>query len=218
MAGIAYGGSTASKPKSSGGVILQQPQFQQTPIGSMVGNELYNPSTGGFQFTGKQKGTNAGEALRALAETTGLPLLGASGMFGAGGGAGGGSIAREQMPDTTGAVNAAFARGKDQAGLNARAALTGLQNEMAGRQMLGSGAEAGQTRQIIEHGAAGINEMNREQAIQDANMAGQRASEVYQGNITQRGQDMQAKQAEMARLAKMQEGLLSVINSSGLLY
>ena len=45
-----------------------QPNFQSTDIGNLVGNELYNPETGGMERTGAQKGTNAGQALKALAE------------------------------------------------------------------------------------------------------------------------------------------------------
>ena len=236
--GAAPGGSTGAPggSYSAGGIggggrgVPSNPGFTPGPLGNMVGNELYNPETGGMQRTGAQKGTNAGQALKALQEASGLDLLGSSSSagFGAWGGAGdglGGTAPQVSMPDTSAARNAIFARAKDQAGQTARAALTGLQGEMAGRGLLGSGIEGSEMANIIGQAAGGVNEVTREQAIQDA-LAAARAGEVgYQGSITQRGQDLtargqnlSARDADAARRAQSIQGLLSVINSSGMLY
>ena len=173
-----------------------------------------------------QKGTDAGTALRALQESSGLNLLGsysATGTGGFGGGDGGaGSAPRVSMPDTAAANAAIFARAKDRAGEIARSALQGLQGEMAGRGLLGSGIAADQTRQIVERGAGGLQEVGREQAIQDALNLARRGEMQYQGDITQRGQDLSAYEAQAARdaalRAQQMQGLLSVINSAGILY
>jgi len=212
-------GSIRTRPGmvGAGGGEFGLPQYQSSRIGNQVGNELWNPETESFQRTGAQKGYNAGEALKALQEASGLNLLGSYSSEG-GGGAGGGALPRVSMPDTSAARAAAFGRAKDQAGQTARAAITGLRGEMAGRGLLGSGIEGGETANIVGRAAGGVQEVTREQAIQDALAAG-RAGEVgYQGDITQRGQDLATRQAEEARRAQAMQGLLSVINSSGMLY
>ena len=214
----APGGSIRTQPGmvSGGGPSFGLPNFQGGPLGNMVGNELYNPETGGFQRTGAQKGTNAGQALKALQEASGLNLLG-SGSSSGFGGAGGAGVPRISMPDTTAANAAVFARAKDQAGETARAALTGLRGEMAGRGILGSGIEGGETANIIGQAAGGVNEITREQAIQDAANQARLAGTQYQGDITQRGQDINNQQSAAARQQQMIQGLLSVL-PPGMLY
>lgn len=159
------------------------------------------------------KGTNTGLAINALAQTTGLPLLGSSsGSAGGFNGVGGaGYPSTVAMPDSSGATSAAFARGKDQAGESARAAVNALNDEMGSQQMLGSGQHAQQLGQVVNHANAGVNELTREQAIQNATMANDNAKTQYQGNITQRGQNINAAQ-EAARMQQQQmQGLLSAM-------
>ena len=164
------------------------------------------------------EGTEAGQALRALAEASGLPLLGSSSGSASGAGADYGSLPPIAFPDTSAATSAAYARAKDQTGLNTRAALTALQDQLAGSQLLGSGQEAAATRDIVGRGQGGLNEVTREQAIQDVGTAERRAGQEYQGRITQRGQDINAAQQAAARQQQVLQGLLSVINSAGILY
>jgi hypothetical protein len=204
--GLVIGGPAAKIP-------YKQPSYQEGQ-----GYE-YDPN-GSFYKTPVQKATDAGSALNALAKVTGLPLLGSmSGSSASGSGAGGGSsVPQVQMPDTSGAVNAAFARGKDQAGSTARAALSALQEEMAGRNMLGSGQEAMATADVVGKAGAGVNELTREQAIKSANFANQRGLEQYKGLITQRGQDLNVQQENARRAQQAMEGLLSVIGGTGLVY
>lgn len=122
------------------------------------------------------------------------------------------------MPDVSGAQATTFARAKDQTALNSRAALTAMQNEMGGANLLGSGAEAAATRDIIAKGAGGLNEVTREQAIQDATLGNNRAIADYQGRITQRGQDINAAQQAAARQQSALQGLLQAIDSRGIMY
>lgn len=200
--------------------------FTPSPLGQMGGGGyLYNPETGGFQRTGAQKGTNAGEALKALQSSSGLNLLGSFNADGSGaGGPGGpgGPVPHVGPADPTAANAAAFARAKDQAGETARGALTGLTSQLGAHGQLGSGAGARATGGIVNRAAQGSNEITREQAIQGVDTNNRFAETNYQGDITQRGQDLAAQEAAANRSAQLRaqqmQGLLSVINSSGLLY
>lgn len=209
--GGGIGGPSNYSPTSP--LAPQQGIPQPTAPGGFVSDP-----TGNWYQTPQTKGKNAGEALKALQDASGLNLLGSFNSAASGTGAGGGTAPHVAPPDFQVANAAAFARAKDQAGQTARAALQGLQGEMAGRGLLGSGIEAGQTRQIVENAAQGSNEMSREQAIQGAQL-GARAGELgYTGDITQRGQDLQAQMAQQARQQQMIQGLLSSINLGGVLY
>ncbi|MEK7855526.1 MAG: hypothetical protein AAB288_05510, partial [Acidobacteriota bacterium] len=65
--------------------------------------------------------------------------------------------------------------------------------------------------------AGGVNEVTREQAIQDAVYAGQQGAMQYGGDITQRGQDLSAQQANATRQQQMIQGLLQFL-PPGMLY
>lgn len=213
-------GSIGGRPGmiGAGGDQFGRPQYQNSPIGNMVGNELYDPETGGFRRTGAQRGTDAGQALRALAEASGMNLLGSSSSSGSGGAGGVGSLPAISMPDTSAANAAAFGRAKDRAGQTTRASLTALRDEMAGRGLRGSGIEAGEVGKTVARGAAGVNEFTREQAIQDAGNAADLAKQEYQGRIVQRGQDIGVAQANASRQQQQLDGLLSLIGGRGILY
>ena len=200
-----------------GGLPTYSPGFTQTPIGSMVGNELYDPETGGTRRTGEQRGTDAGQALRALAEASGLSLLGSSSGTGIFGGSAGGSAPQVTMPDTSAANTAIYGRAKDTAGQEARASLTALNEIMAERGLLGSGIATSEGGKAIERARGGVSEVSREQAIRDAAAANRRGELEYQGRITQRGQDINAAQEAAARQQSVLQGLLSVL-PQGLLY
>lgn len=185
----------------------------------MSGDQLVDPNTGQLRSTGAQKGTNAGEALNALLKTTGLPALGSSsGSSGSGSGSSAASVPMVQMPQGSAGSDAAFARGKDQAGLNARASLRSLTEAMGSRNMLGGGAEAVGIGEVVGRAGQGVNELIREQSVSDANLANRRQEQEYQGLITQRGQDLNVAQDNARRQQQALQGLLSVINSDGLLY
>lgn len=101
-------------------------------------------------------------------------------------------------PDETAARAAAFARAKEQAGGTAASALAALKDAMASRGLTGStgrGFESGGISDIIGSAAGGINEFSREQLLQDLNRYADIANTRYQGDITQRGQDLDAQRA-----------------------
>lgn len=113
-----------------------------------------------------------------------------------GGGAGGGAPqAHIQMPDASAANAASFARAKDQAGQIAQSALQGLRSSLGGRGLLGAGAEYRGTQNIAAAGLGQLGDVNREQAIQNAAAAQDFAKMGYQGDITQRGQDLASQQS-----------------------
>lgn len=97
-----------------------------------------------------------------------------------------------QRPDTTAATAAAFARAKDKVGQIARGAMTGLRSSLGARGQLGAGHEGALTADVINKGAGQLGEVSRDQAIQDVGTANQFELARYNGEITQRGQNMQA--------------------------
>ncbi len=121
------------------------------------------------------------------------------------------------MGDSSAGTAAAFARAKDQTGLNTRASLRAFQDQMAGNNMMGSGLEMTGTRDIVEHGAGQLNEVGREQAIKDASLNNQRVMADYQGRVTQRGQDLNVAQSNANRQQQTLETLMSMIGG-GVLY
>lgn len=126
--------------------------------------------------------------LQAEAEQRRLGMFG--GLFGAGGqsplvghpgGVGG---------DEAAARAAAFARAKDQSGKVASAALRSLQEQMAGRGTGGSGIQDLMTAGVVQGAQAPLQELTRDQLMMDLNRAADISDLTYQGNITQRGQNI----------------------------
>jgi hypothetical protein len=116
-------------------------------------------------------------------------------------------VSRVAAPDLTAAQNAAFARAKDREGQMATGALTGLRSALGGRGLLGSGAEFRGTANVANKALGNLGEVNREQAIQGANAATRAAEMGYQGDIQQRGQDIQwagQQNNQNMNLAKLQ--------------
>jgi hypothetical protein len=97
--------------------------------------------------------------------------------------------------NTDEAQAAAFAKAKDQAGLVARGALTGLSGAMAGRGTVGSGVEGRGQQSIINAGQQQLGDVVRQQAMTKADLAQQTAEANYSGGIAQRGQDLSNLQA-----------------------
>lgn len=82
-----------------------------------------------------------------------------------------------------------FARAKDTAGQVGRSAMTALNGVMGARGLTGSGIATNQLGGIINQQASQLGDVSREQAIQELGNVRERASEQYQGALTQRGQD-----------------------------
>lgn len=129
----------------------------------------------------------------------------------------GGSVAREpRVAYPTAQINAAqdlaFARAKDRAGQNARAALTALYGEMAGRGIARSGIEGEQAANVIQGSESSLADLLSRQASESAAQQVKGLETQYGGDITQRGQDINAAlEAERLRTGQAQSlaGLLS---------
>lgn len=116
-----------------------------------------------------------------------------------------GGVSGQLSPQETAARAAAFARAKDQAGMTANAALEGLRAATTSRGLGGSTIEGEDMARILGGGAGEINNYTGQQLSSDLGRISDVSDRNYAGDITQRGQDMSAKQA-----------LLAIINSGGL--
>lgn len=213
--GLGGGGQAfGSVPRQEGSAYTTT---NKTGVVSSTGNR-YNPETDRWEYSGAQRGTNAGEALRALAESSGLPLLSMFGGSGGGPGGGAGSLPPVTMPDVEAANTAAFARAKDRAGQTGAASIKALTQQMANRGLLGSNLEAAGQGEVVGRIGAGLQEFDREKAIQDAKNISDRAMTEYQGRITQRGQDISVASAAAARQQAVLQGLLDAVGGRGILY
>lgn len=166
----------------------------------------FDSSGNGMTYTGSKIGHRAGDALKALQSD--VPGLFAPDTWNSnGGGVGGPGV--PQVPQVAGVDNSAanaaiFARSKDKVGETSRGALTGLRSALGGRGMLGSGAESRGTAAVVQEGQGQLGDTIREGAIQDTAQANKNATTNYEGSITQRGQDLQAR-AEHERIALQQQ-------------
>lgn len=97
--------------------------------------------------------------------------------------------------DTTAAESASFNKAKDQVGLEAGGALTGLRSALGGRGMLGSGLEERATTQAATSAAGQLGDVSRQQAVTRADEAQKNAEANFSGDVTQRGQDFQKEEA-----------------------
>jgi len=113
--------------------------------------------------------------------------------YGAPGGAplgGAAQVGPMQMPDQSAANQAAYGQARDTAGKTGASALSGLQESLASRGMLGSGIEARGMEQLAENAQGQIGQVTRDQAVNNAALAQKTAEENYSGGITQRAQDL----------------------------
>ena len=126
-----------------------------------------------------------------------------------GGGPGAGTVSRAGNAGEDAARAAAFARAKEQSGQIAQSSLAGLRNALARRGISGGGYANMRTAEALAPAADQLQDFTREQLIQDLGQARHVADLGYQGDITQRGQTLQAQQAERA-------SLLGLLRSGGL--
>lgn len=98
--------------------------------------------------------------------------------------------------DTSAADRAIFARAKDQAGQTATGAMAGLRSQLAGRGMLGSGAEFRGIGNVANEGQRQLGDVTRQQAITDVGLTQDTAKTNYGGDITQRGQTISENQGQ----------------------
>lgn len=104
-------------------------------------------------------------------------------------------VAAIQGPDTSAAAAAAYAASKDQIGQASRGALTGLSGALAGRGIVGSGVEGRGISSVINGGQQQLADTSRALAQKQADLTEQNALASYQGDVTQRGQNIQNNQA-----------------------
>lgn len=116
-----------------------------------------------------------------------------------------GQVAAIQGPDQSAANSAAWAGAKDLVGQTARSSSSALAGLMAGRGISGSGVEGRGQVGIIQSGQQQLGDTARQQAINNAAIAEQNAVTSYQGDITQRGQNLGQLQAQ-ANLGATQRG------------
>lgn len=140
---------------------------------------------------------------RGAAPTVTMPAVDGAGGTGAGGSSAPASTPHIAPVDFTAANTAAFATAKDQAAQTARASLNSLAGELSARGMGGAGYEAGEIGKRVVTAADSIGAAGRAQAQHEADLGAQAASENYQGDIAQRGQDTSMAEADANRRASL---------------
>lgn len=186
---------------------LHQPRMNAA--GDWVHNTTQRPA---YYFNGKPVG--GGTVNTFVQEPNADNLAWANRGPGAGGGGAnpggpmGGLIAEQPMPapvapigniDDSEAVREAYARAKDTAGQQGRAALDALMDVQGARGIVGSGIGINEAGGVIGEGARQLGDFNREQAIQRVENERWRQGTNYQGNINQRGQTMNWQNMEQGR-------------------
>lgn len=178
-------------PQSAGSNVNA---FENAAFPSLAGiTGSLTGALGSATDTGAAAGTGSSTGAVGVGTGTGAP--GSSGPVSSGN-----YVASVQMPDMTASNNAQFAAAKDQVAQTSRASLDSLNGELGAQGMLGSGAQAQDVRDVVNNNAEQEGQVSRNLATQNANTALDVAKTNYQGSLTQRGQDIQAQQAN-AQLA-----------------
>lgn len=196
-----YGGATGGSRTGTTGTVggTAYPSGGYAGAGAPAGNNIVSsPGSGGGNINLSRGSYEDQQAMQLRAKLANEALERVYGKVG-GGAAGrveyGGGGAAEA------ARAAAFARAKEQAGLNANAALKSIQDIAGQRGLRGSSIEGGMTANAITRGGTDIANVITQQ-MQDELANIQHVSDTtYQGNIAQRGQDLQARQALLSVLA-----------------
>lgn len=92
--------------------------------------------------------------------------------------------------DTTAATAAEYGAARDKIGLESRASLNALTDEMAGRGLAGSSIEGQGIASVVTGGQRELGDTNRSMALRELERQSQIEDRDYQGDITQRGQDI----------------------------
>lgn len=95
---------------------------------------------------------------------------------------------------------AAFARAKDQSGKIALSGLKSVQENMSGRGISGSGIQDLSDAGVLQGAQVPLQELTRDQMMLDLNRGADISDMTYQGDITQRGQTLQAQQQQIQQL------------------
>ncbi len=218
-------GQTTQTQLQQGQVAQQQQnlQAQRQGLAQQAAEEQRKRALGEYQLEEAQDKahflpTVMGQEKQLFGKLMGMTPWGT--VPGGPGGGGPGAVPSIAYPNLAPGQEAAFARAKDKAALTGQSALTGLQQALAARGMLGSGVEAGGIQDIVKSGMGQLGDLTREQAIQQTQAAQKAAETSYQGAITQRGQDIDLqKSREMAAIEAwkaQQEALRGLMGSLGL--
>lgn len=184
--------STVAQGTASGAALAAASTAAGVPIGSSSSS---SSSTNG---SSSGTGTSGGGVPPTVASPSMQGLSAAAGQVAAptsGGAPGGGNVSHLASVDTNAAEGAAFNKAKDQVGLEASGALTGLRSALGGRGLLGGGLEERGTTAAATSAAGQLGDVTRQQAVTRADEAQKEATTNYQGDITQRGQDFQKEEA-----------------------
>lgn len=141
--------------------------------------------------------------------SVGVGGAGTAGVLSSATGIGGSSGIPGIAPVDMSASNAAtFGAAKDQAGQTGRSQIDSMKGLIGAAGMLGGGAEAAGTRNIVEQAGQGVNDVTRANATNTAASNLDVAKTNQASQLTQRGQDIAAQQAQ-AQLAMEQAQLNS---------
>jgi hypothetical protein len=102
--------------------------------------------------------------------------------------------------DDSQAAREAYARAKDVAGQQGRAALDALQDIQGGRGIVGSGIGVNEAGGVIGEAARQLGDFNSQQLQMRVDNERRRREINYQGGINQRGQDYGGRNTELERL------------------
>lgn len=221
----AGGGANGALPPTPGQQASQagyqwdpiQNQYIRTPAsaGGNV-NAFTNAALGnapGTSSAASLAGLTAAAGVGGSAGTVGGSGGGVSGVPGAPGSSvgtvsGGPGVGNIAPIDQTAANAATFGAAKDQAGQTGRSQIDSMKGLMGAAGMLGGGAEAAGTRDIVEQAGQGVNDVTRTNATNEAasNLDVAKTNQATQ--LAERGQNISAQQAQ-AQLAMEQAQLNS---------
>jgi len=102
--------------------------------------------------------------------------------------------------DPQAAKDAAFARAKDKIGLDTRASMTALRENLAGRGTLGGGLEGGGMASLLGGGEGALTDVVSNQTAYDVAGNNALADRTYQGGLVQRGQNLGLSQSLLSLL------------------
>ena len=129
------------------------------------------------------------------------------GQFGSQGGAPISRVSRSNPAQEQAARDAAFARAKETAGMNARASMQTLADVAAQSGTMGSTMEARQQGAIIGGAGSQINDFLRDQAIFESKRAGDIADMDFQAAVSQRNADVGRQQQQQQAILSLLGGL-----------
>jgi hypothetical protein len=104
-----------------------------------------------------------------------------------------------QPVDDSQAAREAYARAKDTAGQQGRAAMDALMDVQGARGIVGSGIGLNEAGGVIGEASRQLGDFNREQMIQRVENERRRREMAYQGLINQRGQNINMRGQELDR-------------------